>query len=226
MRETPKINRLLMFLKIIAVVAPLLGLLGTVTGMIITFQAITLFGTGDPKIHGRRHLASAGHDRAGPMRRNSHGVAAYARVQPRQAGESDPGRNRRRVWSPCNRKTGTPRWPDSGDEKLYYTLPQLEAVRDFFELGGDVLLLIGVLTLVMWGLIFERLLYFAVRYPRVARATIEKWDARAERASWNAHRIREYMISTVGQELERNMLLIRTCVALCPLLGLLGTSPV
>ncbi|MCZ6774083.1 MAG: MotA/TolQ/ExbB proton channel family protein [Proteobacteria bacterium] len=50
LRETPKINRLLMFLKIIAVVAPLLGLLGTVTGMIITFQAITLFGTGDPKI--------------------------------------------------------------------------------------------------------------------------------------------------------------------------------
>lgn len=50
LRETPKINRLLMFLKIIAVVAPLLGLLGTVTGMIITFQAITLFGTGDPKL--------------------------------------------------------------------------------------------------------------------------------------------------------------------------------
>lgn len=50
LRETPKINRMLMLLKIIAVVAPLLGLLGTVTGMIITFQAITLFGTGDPKL--------------------------------------------------------------------------------------------------------------------------------------------------------------------------------
>lgn len=50
LKERPRINRMLMFLKIIAVVAPLLGLLGTVTGMIITFQAITLFGTGDPKL--------------------------------------------------------------------------------------------------------------------------------------------------------------------------------
>jgi len=50
MKETPKLNALLPFLKIISVVAPLLGLLGTVTGMIITFQAITLYGAGDPKL--------------------------------------------------------------------------------------------------------------------------------------------------------------------------------
>lgn len=50
LREVPKINRGLSFLKIIAAVAPLMGLLGTVTGMIITFQTITLFGTGDPKL--------------------------------------------------------------------------------------------------------------------------------------------------------------------------------
>jgi len=50
MKETPKLNAMLPFLKIIAVVAPLLGLLGTVTGMIITFQAITLYGAGDPKL--------------------------------------------------------------------------------------------------------------------------------------------------------------------------------
>jgi biopolymer transport protein ExbB len=50
LRETSGIERFTWLIKIGSVVAPLLGLLGTVTGMIDTFQAITLFGTGDPKM--------------------------------------------------------------------------------------------------------------------------------------------------------------------------------
>ena len=50
LKEIPRINRFLPLLKIIAAVAPLMGLLGTVTGMIVTFQAITLFGAGDPRL--------------------------------------------------------------------------------------------------------------------------------------------------------------------------------
>ncbi len=49
LKETPKLESGLTLLKIISAVAPLMGLLGTVTGMIITFQAITIFGAGDPK---------------------------------------------------------------------------------------------------------------------------------------------------------------------------------
>lgn len=49
MKETPKLETGLTLLKIISAVAPLMGLLGTVTGMIITFQAITIFGAGDPQ---------------------------------------------------------------------------------------------------------------------------------------------------------------------------------
>ncbi len=50
LRETPALERGNSLIKLLAAVAPLLGLLGTVTGMIATFQAITLFGTGDPKL--------------------------------------------------------------------------------------------------------------------------------------------------------------------------------
>ena len=47
--ETPELTKWIPFIQVISVVAPLAGLLGTVIGMIETFQAITLFGTGDPK---------------------------------------------------------------------------------------------------------------------------------------------------------------------------------
>lgn len=50
LRETPALTRNIAIVQVISVVAPLMGLLGTVIGMIQTFQAITLFGTGDPKI--------------------------------------------------------------------------------------------------------------------------------------------------------------------------------
>ncbi|WP_448210945.1 MotA/TolQ/ExbB proton channel family protein [Colwellia sp. MEBiC06753] len=50
LRETPTVDRGINIIKMFAAIAPLMGLLGTVIGMIMTFQTITLFGTGDPKI--------------------------------------------------------------------------------------------------------------------------------------------------------------------------------
>ncbi len=50
LRELPTIESGISIIKIFAAIAPLLGLLGTVIGMIETFQQITLFGTGDPKL--------------------------------------------------------------------------------------------------------------------------------------------------------------------------------
>lgn len=50
LRESGKLESLVWLVRIVSVVAPLLGLLGTVTGMIRTFQSITLFGAGDPRM--------------------------------------------------------------------------------------------------------------------------------------------------------------------------------
>ena len=98
-----------------------------------------------------------------------------------------------------------------------------ESIRDFMELGGDVLILIAVVLTIMWIMIIERFIYFATEHNDYVKATIDQWEARAERTSWHAHRVREALISEVSLRANRYLSLIQACVALCPLMGLLGT---
>lgn len=108
-------------------------------------------------------------------------------------------------------------------ETLFYYLPALEGVRDFLELGGTVLYAIAGLLLLMWTIIFERLFYLRTKHPAVVRNALQVWEGRPERKSWHAHQIRDEIISLAGQGLQQNLSLLSTCVALCPLMGLLGT---
>jgi len=98
-----------------------------------------------------------------------------------------------------------------------------ESIRTFMEMGGNVLLLIAVLMVVMWIMILERVIYFYTRHNTIAREAIDRWNARPERKSWHAHRIREAMISEVRISSSQYIAMIQACVALCPLMGLLGT---
>ncbi|MCY4656032.1 MAG: MotA/TolQ/ExbB proton channel family protein [Gammaproteobacteria bacterium] len=93
----------------------------------------------------------------------------------------------------------------------------------FFELGGDVLYLIAITTLLMWSLIIERIYYFIAEHRNVIRVATETWEARDERRSWTARVIREALVSEASTRIRGSMPIILTCITLCPLLGLLGT---
>ena len=98
-----------------------------------------------------------------------------------------------------------------------------EAVRDFMELGGPVLTLIAWTIFGMWALIVERMVYFRTDLRTMGTDIRKKWEARTERRSWYAHQIRDGMISQFSISANRSVAVVQTLVALCPLLGLMGT---
>lgn len=98
-----------------------------------------------------------------------------------------------------------------------------EQVRDFMERGGPILTWIAVTTFILWAIIIERTIYFAGQSRRDIEKAHTAWEARSERKSWYARKIREAMISQVRMNLFRGLPIIKTLTAICPLLGLLGT---
>ena len=100
----------------------------------------------------------------------------------------------------------------------------LDIIMAFMNKGGDVLWIIATLVFFMWTLIIERFIYFLGGGWKSDRMTaVNAWEVRPERKSWNAKQIRSKLLSESRSVINDNMALIATCVALCPLLGLLGT---
>lgn len=99
----------------------------------------------------------------------------------------------------------------------------IETIREFTESGGIVLQAIGVLIFVMWVLILERVAYIHVTHKKLKADVIEQWMQRKERSSWNAEQIRQAIISRVTMQLRGSIPIVQALVALCPLLGLMGT---
>lgn len=96
-------------------------------------------------------------------------------------------------------------------------------IRDFIHVGGNVLFAIMLATFLMWGIILERYIYLRTGYRKAVDAVLAEWHARRDRSSWYAHQIRRELISRISLDLGRGLPMIKTLVALCPLLGLLGT---
>ena len=106
---------------------------------------------------------------------------------------------------------------------MQWLIDIFESVRDFMELGGPVLTLIGWTIFAMWVLIVERLIFFQTGLRAQGQQVRDAWKARRDRKSWYAHSIRDGMISEFSMSANFAIPVIQTLVALCPLLGLMGT---
>jgi biopolymer transport protein ExbB len=106
---------------------------------------------------------------------------------------------------------------------MYRLYESLTLIRDFMELGGDVLWGVFFVTVLMWTFLLERMWYYRKLYPARRDAVFAEWRARKDTESWYAKRIRDKMASDVRIELTQYLPLIKTCIGVLPLIGLLGT---
>lgn len=106
---------------------------------------------------------------------------------------------------------------------MWALVEALETIRDFHIAGGVVLWTIAAVTVLMWMLVFERLIYFRFTHPNKVNEAISRWQQRKDRYSWHAHHIRRMLVARVRAEAEFSLPVLRTLVAMCPLFGLLGT---
>ena len=75
-----------------------------------------------------------------------------------------------------------------------------ELIQNFLDAGGQVLWVIMFTTLALWVLIIERFAFFKTEVPKIKKATEEKWKGTGSHMSWEAHRIREMILSQAKSE--------------------------
>ncbi|GAB4280049.1 MAG: MotA/TolQ/ExbB proton channel family protein [Methylomicrobium sp.] len=106
---------------------------------------------------------------------------------------------------------------------MYEFFTIFDAIGQFLDSGGIVLKIILFVSICLWSLIAERLLYFRTRYPMDRQEWLEQWENRSDKRSFDAHRIRNFIISEAKLSMGKSLPIIKVLIALCPLLGLLGT---
>lgn len=99
----------------------------------------------------------------------------------------------------------------------------IQAVSDLINAGGFVIWVILLVSIVLWGLLLERYLFLWFDYPKLKKEYLGKWEQYSDKTSWQSEKFREAIIAEVSLSLNKTMLLIKSLIGLCPMLGLLGT---
>lgn len=102
-----------------------------------------------------------------------------------------------------------------------------ESIQNFMSRGGWVLYLIFFTIFILWLLIIERFWYFHFSFKKDSDFVLQKWKTRfaayTPLSPFMYLRLRKADISMLKMRLHKNISNIKTLVALCPLMGLLGT---
>lgn len=106
---------------------------------------------------------------------------------------------------------------------MFEWLSPARTVADFLDAGGWVLWTVLLAGVLMWTLIVERWLWFLRAYPQARARASTLWQQRPDRRDWVSRRLRAAMIGRASQSMSATLPLIRTLIAACPMLGLLGT---
>lgn len=102
-------------------------------------------------------------------------------------------------------------------------LTAYEGLQTLLQQGGNVLYVIMLLAFAMFSFIMERIAYYVTAHRATVTRLKKEWDGRTDRSSWRAMAIRDELISQVKAKTSTNVAIIKTLVAIAPLLGLLGT---
>jgi biopolymer transport protein ExbB len=106
---------------------------------------------------------------------------------------------------------------------LYYLLLPFNLVSDFINLGGPVLLVLFFVAAYMWVLISERIFFYKFILDDIVDSSYTSYKNLTGKDEWTNNKIKSMSLADINLQKNKNLNQIKGLVAICPLLGLLGT---
>ena len=106
---------------------------------------------------------------------------------------------------------------------LYYLLLPFSLVSDFINLGGTVLIVLFFIAVYMWVLISERIYFYRFILDDFIDSSFSSYKDLIGKDDWVNNKIKDMSLADINLKKNKNLNQIKGLVALCPLLGLLGT---
>ena len=106
---------------------------------------------------------------------------------------------------------------------LYYLLLPFSLVSDFINLGGTVLIVLFFVAVYMWVLISERIYFYKFTLDNFIDSSFSSYKDLIGKDEWVNSKIKDMSLADINLKKTKNLNQIKGLVALCPLLGLLGT---